>query len=93
MNKAELISAMAAEANLSKVDTRKAVDALIKVVTDTLVAGEKVNIVGFGAWTTVERNERMGVNPSTKAPIIIDAKKVAKFKPGIELSDAVNGLF
>ncbi len=89
MNKAELISAMAAEAGLSKVDTKKALDAFIQCVSDALKAGDKVALVGFGSFGVAQRSERTGINPATKKPIKIAAKKVVKFKAGAELSDSV----
>ncbi len=90
MNKAELISAIAAESGLSKVDAKKALDAVVKCISDALVAGDKVNLVGFGTFAVSERSERTGINPATKEQITIAAKKVAKFKAGAELSGAIN---
>ena len=78
MNKSELISAMAAEGGLSKADSKRALDAL--------KAGDKVALVGFGTFSVMERAGRIGINPATKKPIQIEAKKVAKFKPGSELT-------
>ena len=86
MNKADLISAMAAEAGLSKIESKKALDAFITSVTKALKAGDKVALVGFGTFSVVERAERTGINPSTKKAIQIPAKKVAKFKAGSELT-------
>ena len=92
MNKSDLISAMAAEAQMSKADAKKALDAFITSVTNAMKAGDKVSLVGFGTFSVserAERAERTGINPSTKATITIPAKKVAKFKAGAELSAAV----
>lgn len=85
MNKAELINAMAAESGLSKVDSQKALNAFIASVSKAMKAGKKVSLVGFGAFTVAERASRMGINPSTKQPLEIAARKVVKFKPGTEL--------
>ncbi len=90
MNKAELINAVAEEAKISKVDAKKALDAVVKSISNALVAGDKVSLVGFGTFTVGERATRQGINPATKQPITIAAKKVAKFKAGAELSAAVN---
>lgn len=90
MNKAELINAIAEGAGLSKADAKKALDATIKAVSDALVAGDKVSLVGFGTFSVSERTARQGINPKTKEAITIDAKKVAKFKAGAELASAVN---
>lgn len=89
MNKAELISAMAEESGLNKSDAKKALDAFISSVSTALKAGDKVSLVGFGTFSVSERGERAGINPSTKAQIVIPAKKVAKFKAGAELADAI----
>ncbi len=89
MNKAELISAIAAESGLSKADSKKALDAFVSTVSKTLKSGDKVSLIGFGTFSVSERSARTGINPSTKASIAIPAKKVAKFKAGAELSDAI----
>ncbi len=89
MNKAELISAMAETAGLSKVDSKKALDAFISAVTNALKSGNKVSLVGFGSFSVSERAARTGINPSTKKAIKIPAKKVAKFKAGAELASVI----
>ncbi|MCI6234612.1 MAG: HU family DNA-binding protein [Prevotella sp.] len=90
MNKTELIEAIAAGAGLSKADAKKALDATVAAVKDTLVKGDKIQLVGFGTFSVAERPAREGRNPSTGATITIPAKKVAKFKAGAELADALN---
>ncbi len=90
MNKAELITAIAAESGLNKADSKKALEALVSVVTNTLKKGEKVSLVGFGTFLVNERAERAGINPATKMAITIPAKKAVKFRPGAELNDAVD---
>lgn len=85
MNKSELISSIAEKSGLSKADSKKALDAFIESVTETLKANDKVILVGFGTFSVAERAAREGVNPSTKQKIQIPAKKVAKFKPGADL--------
>ena len=92
MNKAELINAIAAESGLSKADSKKALEAFVSSVTNALKGGDKVSLVGFGTFAVSERAERTGINPSTKQAITIPAKKVAKFKAGAELSEAVEYL-
>ena len=89
MNKSELISAMASEAQMSKADAKKALDAFVSSVTNAMKAGDKVALVGFGTFSVNERAARTGINPATKQEIAIPAKKVVKFKPGAELSEAV----
>ena len=90
MNKTELIEKIAASANLSKADAKKALDATTEAIKDALVAGDKVQLVGFGTFSINERPAHEGMNPAIKQKIQIPAKKVAKFKAGAELSDAVN---
>ena len=89
MNKTDLIEKIAAGAGLSKVDAKKALDATIAAIKDGLVAGEKIQLVGFGTFSVSERPAHEGINPATKEKINIAAKKVAKFKPGAELADAL----
>lgn len=89
MNKAELISAIAAKSGLTKAASKKALDATIASITEALSKGDKVSLVGFGTFSVAKRAARTGVNPSTKKPIKIPAKKVAKFKAGSDLADAV----
>ena len=89
MNKGELINAIAEESGLNKADSKKALDAFISSVTKALKEGNKVALVGFGTFAVSERAARTGINPSTKTPIRIPAKKVARFKAGAELSDAI----
>ncbi|MGC3978676.1 MAG: HU family DNA-binding protein [Paludibacteraceae bacterium] len=89
MNKAELISAIATEAGLTKAASKKALDATVKAISSTLAKGEKVSLVGFGTFSVASRTARTGINPSTKKTIKIPAKKVAKFKAGAELAKIV----
>ncbi|EFN90515.1 HU family DNA-binding protein [Prevotella amnii] len=90
MNKSELIDQIAANSGLSKADAKKALNATTEVIKNALVEGEKIQLVGFGTFSVNERPEREGINPSTKEKIKIAAKKVAKFKAGAELTDALN---
>ncbi len=90
MNKTELIEKIAAGSGLSKADSKKALDATINAIEGALKGAEKTALVGFGTFSVNERPAREGINPATKAKIQIAAKKVAKFKAGAELSDAVN---
>ena len=89
MNKSELINAMAAESGLTKTDSKKALDAFMAAITKALKAGDKVSLVGFGTFVVAERAARLGISPSTKQSITIPAKRVAKFKPGMELTLAI----
>lgn len=86
MNKSELVNAIAAGANLSKADAKKALDVTLNAISDALKSGDKVALLGFGNFAVTERPARTGINPATKQPIQIEAKKVVKFKAGAELS-------
>ena len=90
MNKSELVDAMAINAGISKIVAKKALDGFIKSVSKALKNGDKVALVGFGAFQVVDRAAREGVNPSTQEKMTIEAKKVVKFKAGAELSDKIN---
>lgn len=90
MNKTEFIEKIAAGSGLTKVDAKKAYEAAVVAVKDALVAGDKIALLGFGTFSVAERPAREGINPATKQKITIAAKKVAKFKAGSELSDALN---
>ena len=90
MNRTELISAMSESANMSKVDTEKALKAFIDTVTEELKNGGKVQLVGFGTFEVTERAERNGRNPKTGEAITIPASKSPKFKAGKALKDIVN---
>ena len=90
MNKNELIDQIAAGAGLTKIDAKKALDTTVAAIKDALVKGEKIQLVGFGTFAISEKPAREGINPATKEKIQIAAKKVAKFKAGAELAEAVN---
>lgn len=87
MNKTELISAIAEKSGLSKVDSKKALDAFIESVSEELKKGGKVALVGFGTYSVTEKSARKGINPRTKQTINIPAKKTVKFKAGADLAD------
>ena len=89
MNKTELIAAIAAKADINKKDAAKALDALMDTITETLKAGDKIALTGFGSFEVRERPERTGRNPQTKETITIPASKVPAFKAGAALKNAV----
>lgn len=89
MNKTELIEKIASGANLSMADAKKALDATVEAIKAALIEGDKVQLIGFGTFSVNERPAREGINPATKEKITIAAKKVAKFKAGAELADAI----
>ena len=89
MNKADLISAMAGNAEITKASAKKALDAFINATTESLSKGERVSLIGFGTFGVAKRSARTGRNPKTQKPMQIPAKMVVKFKPGADLTKKV----
>ena len=90
MNKAELIAAVAAKTGDTKKGVEASVNAFVDVVTEALVKGDKVQLVGFGSFEVRKRAARKGRNPQTKEEIKIPASKAPVFKAGKALKDLVN---
>ena len=90
MNKTELIAEVAKKCGMSKKDAEKAVAAFTSAVTDALVKGEKVQIVGFGTFEVRDKKAKMTINPRTKEKKEVPAKKAPAFKPGKALKEAVD---
>lgn len=90
MNKTELIAAVAEKAELSKKDAEKAIKAFTDVVSEELVNGGKIQLVGFGTFEVAERGEREGRNPKTGETMMISASRTPKFRAGKALKDMVN---
>ncbi|HAA15751.1 MAG TPA: DNA-binding protein HU [Cytophagales bacterium] len=89
MNKVEIADQMAAAAGISKTQALKALDASLDAISGAMANGDKVTLVGFGTFSVSERAARTGRNPRTGEEIKIDARKVARFKPGKALADSV----
>ncbi len=90
MNKQELISAIAENANLTKKDAEAALAAFVGAVEGALKKGDKVQLVGFGSFEVRARAARTGRNPQTGAEMKIAAAKVPTFKAGKALKDLIN---
>lgn len=90
MNKADLINSISEKTGLTKTRSNEVIDAFLDSVTESLSSGEKVTLVGFGTFTTYQRDARKGRNPKTGESIDIPAKKVARFKAGSDLTKSVN---
>jgi DNA-binding protein HU-beta len=90
MNKSDLIGGIADNADISKADAGRALEALIKVVKKALKSGDNVAIVGFGTFSVRKRAARTGRNPQTGATLKIKASKNPAFKAGKALKDSVN---
>lgn len=89
MNKAELINAVAAAAEVSKKDAEAVITATLDTITEALKEGEKVQLVGFGSFEVRQRAARTGRNPKTNDMIEIPASVVPIFKAGKVLKDTV----
>lgn len=92
MNKASLIERIAAESAVSKKDSEKMLDSLVKIIISELKVGNEVTITGFGTFLSRTRHARGGVNPQNPSERIeIPEVTVAKFKTGKTLKDALKG--
>jgi len=89
VNKSELVDLVAEKAEMTKKDSAKAVEAVLDSITEGLVRGDKVQLVGFGTFEVRSRKEREGRNPATGEKIKIKALKVPAFKPGKALKEKV----
>ena len=89
MNKTELVNAIAEEAKLTKVQAKAALEAALCAVGGALAKGDKVALIGFGTFSVNTRAAREGINPRSNEKIQIPEKKVAKFKAGADLADAL----
>jgi DNA-binding protein HU-beta len=91
LNKTELVGLIAEKAEITKKDAEKTLAAVLDSIEETMVKGDKIQLVGFGTFEVRERAARTGRNPQTGADITIPAAKVPAFKPGKALKDAVAG--
>lgn len=89
MNKTELIAAVSAKSELTKVDAGKALDALLETIIDTVAKGDDVSLIGFGAFKAATRAAREGRNPQTGATLKIAATTVPKFTAGATFKQKV----
>lgn len=89
MNKAELVDAISGKTDLSKKDIASVIDAIQESITDELVKGGKVSLVGFGSFQVSKRKARIGMNPRTRKTIRIPARTVPKFVAGKVLKEKV----
>lgn len=90
MTKSELINVVASKTETTKKNAEAAVNAMLEAITDALVSGEKVSLVGFGTFEVRDRKEKQVINPQTKEKMIAPASKAPAFKAGQALKNAVN---
>jgi len=89
MTKNELISIAANKTNMHKKTIEEVLTAILQSIEESLVKGDKVQLVGFGTFETKLRRAREGRNPQTGETIQIPATRVPVFKPGKSLKDAI----
>jgi len=85
MNKTDLINAVAKEAGLTKINSKKVLNVFLTTISNELKKGGKITLAGHGTYQVIDKSAKKGINPRTKATIMIPAKKVVKFKPGVYL--------
>ena len=85
MNKSQLVEAIALDANITRVEARKAIDALIRTTVQTLREGDRLSLTGLGTFCVQLKAERVGRNPRTGAAVKIPSRKVIKFRPSAEI--------
>ncbi|MCS7012772.1 MAG: HU family DNA-binding protein [Chloroherpetonaceae bacterium] len=90
MSKADIVEKIAKDAGISKAASEKAVNAFIEAVTNSLKKGQPVTLIGFGTFSVAKRAARIARNPKTGEQIKVKAKKIARFRPGTALKNAVN---
>ncbi|MFY7698024.1 MAG: HU family DNA-binding protein [Legionella sp.] len=89
MNKSELVEAIANSSGVTKADANRVLDTFMATVTEVLKNGDQIVLPGFGSFSTGNRSARTGRNPQTGEAIEIKASRVAKFKAGKSLKEAV----
>lgn len=89
MNKTELIQQTAAQAGLSRKDAEAAINTALELMTQALAQGDKIQLVGFGAFETKDRAPRIARNPKTLEPVSVPASRSVSFRPGKALKEAV----
>ena len=85
-----LTDAVYREIGLSRTESQQMVESVLDLITDSLVAGEKVKLAGFGTFSLRDKNERMGRNPKTGEEVPITSRRVLVFKPSQVMKDRVN---
>ena len=87
MNKSDLIAAIAAKTGETKKSAEATVNAFVEVITETLVKGDKVQLVGFGSFEVKKKAERISINPASKQRMLVPPKLVLSYRPSNTLKD------
>lgn len=90
MNKSELTDKVAHKSGISKTDAKKAIEAFMDSITESLKVDDKVSLPGFGVFSAQDQSARVGRNPATGETVDIPPRRVAKFKAGSGLKDTLN---
>lgn len=90
MNKNDLVAAIKEKTGLTKEQSKNALDAALDAISETLINGDSVALIGFGSFVVKDKPARVARNPQTGAEVKIPAKKAPAFKPGKSLKEAVN---
>ena len=90
VTRSDLTDAVYREIGLSRTESQQMVESVLGLITDSLVAGEKVKLAGFGTFSLRDKNERMGRNPKTGEEVPITSRRVLVFKPSQVMKDRVN---
>jgi integration host factor subunit alpha len=90
-NKASLINSIWNNSNLPKQESISVVESLLEIIKRTLESGEDVLISGFGKFCVKDKKERRGRNPETGDDMMVDARRVVRFKCSILMRDKING--
>ena len=90
MTRAELVDEVSQHSDLNKKDAEVIVQTVLDSITDSLKAGEKVELRGFGSFRLRDRAPRLGRNPKTGEQVHVPAKRVPYFKPGKDLKSLIN---
>lgn len=89
MNKTEIIDATAEKTSQKKQEVRATIEAALQIISEAIIAGERVSIGGFGSFRIIQKKARVGVSPNTHTRIQIPAKKSVKFKASPEIADKI----
>ncbi|MGN1258981.1 MAG: HU family DNA-binding protein [Christensenellales bacterium] len=89
MNKNDLIKGISEKSSLTQKEAKEALFAIAGLIKESLSKGDEVKLTGFGKFEVKQRSKRTTINPQTKQKIIIPATRVASFKAGKELKQAV----
>ena len=89
MNKRDLVATMAGDAQITRVQAARALEAFVRIVQSSLVNGDRVTLMGFGTFAVTNRKARRVREPHAGRTMEIEARRVARFAPGLDLRAAL----